>query len=70
MTYPRVIQFETRELEIEARARLARERRAARASKPAGDGWRRLMGWRPAGGRRAHGLTDVRRASSATTARS
>ena len=46
MTYPRVIQFETRELEIEARARLARERRAARAPKPAGDGRRRFMPWR------------------------
>ncbi len=46
MTYPRVIQFETRELEIEARARLARKRRAARAPKPAGDGWRRFMRWR------------------------
>ena len=35
MTYPPVVQFETRALEAEARATLSRERRAARPTRPA-----------------------------------
>ncbi len=47
MTYPPVIQFETRAGEAEAQARLARERRAARAPKRTTDRWRRLVKWLP-----------------------
>ena len=47
MTYPPMIQFETRALEAEAQARLARERRATGAPKRTTDGWRRLMRWLP-----------------------
>ncbi len=39
MTYPPVIQFKTRAYEAEARARLARERRAVRPPR------RRLVNW-------------------------
>ena len=47
MPYPQVIQFETRALEAEARARLAHERLAAHASKRAPRGRRRFMEWLP-----------------------
>lgn len=47
MTYPPVIQFETRALEAEAQASLARERRAVRAPKRTTARWRRLMKWLP-----------------------
>jgi hypothetical protein len=40
MTYPPVIQFETRALEAEARTTLAREQRAARAARPIFRSWR------------------------------
>jgi hypothetical protein len=43
MTYPPVIQFETRALDAEARARLAWERRAARAPKQPTHRWRQFM---------------------------
>jgi hypothetical protein len=46
MTYPPVIQFETRALEAEAHARLARERRAGRPEKCTSDRWR-LVKWLP-----------------------
>jgi hypothetical protein len=39
MSYPPVIQFETRALEAEARARLAREQRAARGPAASGRRW-------------------------------
>ncbi len=45
MTYPPVIQFETRALEAEAQARLASERRATRASKHTTDSWGPLREW-------------------------
>ena len=51
MTYPPVIQLETRAHEAEAQARLARERRAARGPKRTTDSWRRLMKWLPLTGR-------------------
>jgi len=47
MTYPPVIQFETRAREAEAQAILARERRAARAAERTTDRWPRLRGWLP-----------------------
>jgi hypothetical protein len=47
MPYPPVIQFETRALEAEALARLAREKRAARASERPTRGLPRLMGRLP-----------------------
>lgn len=48
MTYPPVIQFETRAREAETQARLACERRAALAPKrTTDDRWRRLMKWLP-----------------------
>lgn len=47
MTYPAVIQSETRALEAEAQARLAHERRAARAPKCTTDRWPRLGQWLP-----------------------
>ncbi len=45
MTYPPVTQFQTQALEAEARAQLARERRAARATKRTSDRRGRLMAW-------------------------
>jgi hypothetical protein len=47
MTYPPVTQFETRAFEAEAQARLARERRAARAPKRTTNRGPRLMEWLP-----------------------
>lgn len=47
MTYPPVIQYETRALEAEDQARLARERRAARAPKRTTQRWGRLRNWLP-----------------------
>jgi hypothetical protein len=44
MTYPPVIQFETRALEAEAQATLARERQVARAPMRTPNRWR-LMKW-------------------------
>lgn len=49
MTYPPVIQHETRAREAESQARLARERRAARSA----IGSRRRPSWRALFGRRA-----------------
>jgi hypothetical protein len=47
MTYPPVIQLETRALEAEAQTRLERERRAARAAARAAHGARRRVRWLP-----------------------
>ena len=52
MPYPPVIQFQTRALEAEARARLARERAAARVPN-ATHGVPRFMSWLPFTRRRA-----------------
>jgi hypothetical protein len=46
MTYPPVIQLETRAFEAELQARLSRERRAARAPKHPNGRWR-LRRWLP-----------------------
>jgi hypothetical protein len=46
MPYPRVIQFETRALEAEAQARLARERLAVRVPNTP-QGLMRFMSWLP-----------------------
>ena len=48
MTYPHVIQLETRTIEAEAQARLAAERRAARLTTRTTDK-RRLARWLPPG---------------------
>ncbi len=47
MTYPPVIQFETRAREAEARARLAGEQRAAYAPKHTTVRWLWLVKWLP-----------------------
>jgi hypothetical protein len=47
MTYPPVIQLETRALEAEAQTRLERERRAAREAERATHGARRRVRWLP-----------------------
>ena len=47
MSYPPVIQFEARAIEAEAQARLARERRAARALKRTPVSRRQRRQWLP-----------------------
>jgi hypothetical protein len=45
MTYPPVIQFETRALEVEARLRLSGELHAARPARHTSAKWRKLSGF-------------------------